>query len=94
MGQAMDLNAKGKVLTVEELDRICFYKTGIAFEACLVAPAILARANETEIAVLKKYTYHTGMWEHYCLAMEALQELPEPPSFLKHLLHYIMNRKA
>lgn len=140
MGQAMDLNAKGKVLTVEELDRICFYKTGIAFEACLVAPAILARANETEIAVLKKFAYHTGiafqikddlldgegdsrllgkptgkdiengnstyvtvlgtaaankaMWEHYCLAMEALQELPEPPSFLKQLLHYIMNRKA
>ncbi|MCT2194506.1 polyprenyl synthetase family protein [Paenibacillus sp. p3-SID1389] len=140
MGQAMDLNAKGKVLTVEELDRICFYKTGIAFEACLVAPAILARANETEIAVLKNFAYHTGiafqikddlldgegdprllgkptgkdiengsstyvtvlgtaeankaMWEHYCLAMEALMELPKPPVFLKHLLHYIINRET
>lgn len=139
MGQAMDLNAKGKRLTVEELDRICFYKTGIAFEACLVAPAILARVPEDEMAVLRKVAYHTGiafqikddlldgegdphllgkptgkdiendsstyvtvlgpdaaskaMWEHYCLAMEALMELPRPPVFLKHLLNYIINRE-
>lgn len=140
IGQAMDLNAKGKILTVKELDRVCFYKTGIAFEACLVAPAILARAPETEIAVLQKIAYHTGiafqikddlldregdqrllgkpagkdvenesstyvtvlgpdaasqaMWEHYCLAMEALEELPRSPVFLKHLLNYIINRES
>lgn len=139
MGQAMDLNAKGKALTVEELDRVCFYKTGIAFEACLVAPAILARVSEAEIGILKKIAYHTGiafqikddlldgegdqrllgkpagkdvendssnyvtvlgpaaaskaMWEHYCLAMETLKELPRPPVFLKHLLDFIINRE-
>lgn len=139
MGQAMDLNGKGKALTVEELDRVCFYKTGIAFEACLVAPAILARVPETEIEILKKIAYHTGiafqikddlldgegeshllgkpagkdiendsstyvtvlgpvaaskaMWEHYCLAMETLNELPRIPVFLKHLLDYIINRE-
>ncbi|MGG6310750.1 polyprenyl synthetase family protein [Paenibacillus macerans] len=140
IGQAMDLNAKGKVLTVAELNRVCFYKTGIAFEACLVAPAILARVPETEIAVLKKIAYHTGiafqikddlldgegdqrllgkpagkdvendsstyvtvlgpaaankaMWEHYCLAMEALKELPRNAIFLKHLLNYIISRES
>ncbi|MUG86285.1 polyprenyl synthetase family protein [Paenibacillus timonensis] len=139
MGQAMDLSAKGKVLTVEELDRVCFYKTGIAFEACLVAPAILARVSETEIEIMKKIAYHMGiafqikddlldeegdprllgkpagkdaendsstyvtvlgpvaaskaMWEHYCLAMEALMDLPRPPVFLKHLLNYIIHRE-
>ncbi|MGZ9584335.1 polyprenyl synthetase family protein [Paenibacillus marinisediminis] len=138
MGQEMDLHSKGKALTLEQLNRICFYKTGIAFEAALVMPAILAQAKETEIATLKKYAYHAGiafqikddlldvegdrhllgkptgqdvennnsnfvtilglegarqeMWEHYCLAIEALKEMPRNAAFLKHLLDYIINR--
>ena len=44
-GQAMDLDSRGKQLTLEELNRMCFYKTGIAFEASLVMPAILARCR-------------------------------------------------
>lgn len=138
MGQAMDLNSKGKALTLEQLNTMCFYKTGIAFEASLLMPAILAHAKETEIVILKEYAYHAGiafqikddlldsegdllllgkptgidvdnnsstfvtilgqdgarreMWEHYCLAMEKLQELPRSTDFLKHLLNYIVNR--
>lgn len=138
MGQEMDLHSKGKALTLEQLNRICFYKTGIAFEAALVMPAILAQAKETEITTLKKYAYHAGiafqikddlldvegdlhilgkptgqdvennnsnfvtilgldgarqeMWEHYCLAMEVLKEMPRSTAFLKHLLDYIINR--
>ncbi|MCU6707451.1 polyprenyl synthetase family protein [Paenibacillus sp. J5C_2022] len=61
MGQAMDLRARGRALTLEQLNRICFYKTGIAFEASLVMPAILARAGEAEIASLKKFAYHAGI---------------------------------
>lgn len=53
MGQAMDLNSKGKALTLEQLNMICFYKTGIAFEAALVMPAILAQVKEPEMAALK-----------------------------------------
>ena len=45
-GQAMDLDSKGKQLTLEQLNMMCFYKTGIAFEASLIMPAILAHANE------------------------------------------------
>jgi geranylgeranyl pyrophosphate synthase len=61
MGQAMDLNSKGIALTLEQLNTICFYKTGIAFEAALVMPAILAEIGEKEIAVLKTYAYHAGI---------------------------------
>jgi geranylgeranyl diphosphate synthase type II len=32
------------------------------------------------------------MWEHYCLAIEALQEAPRNTTFLKFLLNYIVNR--
>ncbi|MFE6073708.1 polyprenyl synthetase family protein [Paenibacillus sp. NPDC057886] len=139
MGQAMDLNAKGKALTLEQLNMICFYKTGIAFEAALVMPAILAQVKEVEIASLKKFAYHAGiafqikddlldlegdhlvlgkpagqdvrnnsstfvsilgeegakkeMWQHYCLATDALNEMPKPISFLRHLLDYIIGRE-
>lgn len=137
-GQAMDLQSKGKALTLEQLNRICFYKTGLAFEVSLVSPAILAQASEAEIATLKKIAYHAGiafqikddlldgegnarllgkpvgkdeenntstfvtvlgaegaskaMWEHYCLAMEALGELPRNIGFLRYLLDYMIHR--
>lgn len=138
MGQAMDLDSRGKSLTLEQLNRLCFYKTGIAFEASLIMPAILANVKETEMQALKNYAYHTGiafqikddlldvegdlttlgktvgkdvennnstfvsilgsdgakkaMWEHYCLAMETLKEVPRNTAFLKHLLNYIVHR--
>jgi geranylgeranyl pyrophosphate synthase len=137
-GQAMDLNSKGKQLTLEQLNIMSFYKTGIAFEVSLVMPAILANAKELEIEALKKFAHNAGiafqikddlldvegdpillgkptgkdaensnstfvailgqegarkeMWEHYCLAMEALQEVPRNTNFLKQLLNYIVNR--
>ena len=60
-GQAMDLQSKGKVLTLEQLNSICFYKTGIAFEASLVMPAILAKAEAAEISGLTQFAYHAGI---------------------------------
>lgn len=137
-GQEMDLDSRGKQLTLEQLNRMCFYKTGIAFEASLIMPAILAHAEELEMGALKKFARHVGiafqikddlldvegdqnvlgkpigkdaennnttfvsilgvvgakkaMWEHYCIAMETLQEVPRNTTFLKHLLNYIVNR--
>ena len=137
-GQAMDLASIGKPLTLEQLNLIAFYKTGIAFEASLIMPALLAQAQEKELETLKKFAYHAGiafqikddlldvegdidvigkpvgkdvenhnstfvsilglegakkeMWEHFCLATEALQEVPRNTTFLKHLLNYIVNR--
>ena len=60
-GQAMDLDSKGKTLTLEQLNMMCFYKTGIGFEASLVMPAILAQANDHEIDALKKFARHAGI---------------------------------
>lgn len=139
MGQALDLGSKGKKLSLEELNEICFYKTGIAFEAALVMPAILAEVKEEEIGTLKTFAYHAGiafqirddlldyagddrtlgkpagqdernnnstfvsvlgekgaakaMWEHYCLASDALRQMPRPIPFLKHLLDYLVGRE-
>ncbi len=137
-GQAMDLNSKGKHLTIEQLNMLYFYKTGIAFEASLIMPAIIANAKESEMKALKKFAHHAGiafqikddlldvegnlmligkpigkdaennnttmvsilgqegarkeMWEHYCLAMDTLQDIPLNTTFLKHLLNYIVMR--
>jgi geranylgeranyl pyrophosphate synthase len=138
VGQAMDLNAKGKHLTLDELNKMCLYKTGIGFEASLVLPAILACVDEKEMDGLKQFAKHAGiafqikddlldvegnqhllgkpigqdegnksstfvsilgveeakkmMWEHYCLADEALQRLPLKTPFLKQLLNYFVHR--
>lgn len=60
-GQAMDLASKGKSLSLEELNTISLYKTGLGFEASLVMPAILAQATEEEITSLKKFSKHAGI---------------------------------
>jgi len=60
-GQVMDLDSKGKQLTLAQLDTMCFYKTGIAFEAALVMPAILAREKKSQIESLKKFARHAGI---------------------------------
>ncbi|QHS23544.1 polyprenyl synthetase family protein [Virgibacillus sp. MSP4-1] len=137
-GQVMDLNAKGKDLTLDEMNTISFYKTGLGFEVALVLPAMLAQAGESEISALKKFSRHFGitfqikddlldvegdqqqigkntgidaennhsnfvsilgaegarkaMWDHYCEAMDALQEVPRNTAFLKQLLTYFVNR--
>ncbi|MFB9325031.1 polyprenyl synthetase family protein [Paenibacillus aurantiacus] len=138
MGQAMDLRTKGEALTLEQLNTQCFYKTGLAFEAALVMPAILAQAGEREIELLKTFAYHAGiafqikddlldvdgdagllgkpvgqdaenntatfasilgregakkaMWDHYCLALEALRKRERPAGFLKQVLAYMISR--
>lgn len=137
-GQAMDLDSRNDPLTLDQLHSMSFYKTGIAFEASLVMPAILANKEEKQINRLKTFAYHAGiafqikddlldvegdialtgkpvgidaennkstyvsilgleeakkaMWEHYCLGMEALQDIPSKTAFLKVLLTYMVNR--
>ncbi|MBM7573666.1 geranylgeranyl pyrophosphate synthase [Aquibacillus albus] len=137
-GQVMDLDNKGKPLTLEQLRAISHKKTGIALEASLLMPAILANASELERKVLKKFAYHAGimfqvkddlldvegdqiklgkaigkdadnnnstfvsvlgtdgareeMWDHYCHALEAIQQTPHHTIVLKHLLNYMIHR--
>lgn len=60
-GQAMDLESKGKQLTREQVTMMCFYKTGMAFEASLIMPAILAHRSDLEMEALKQFAYHAGI---------------------------------
>ncbi|WP_342577474.1 polyprenyl synthetase family protein [Psychrobacillus sp. FSL K6-2843] len=60
-GQAMDLESKGKPLSRDQLNTLCFYKTGIGFEAALVMPALLANAKEEEIIALKRFARFAGI---------------------------------
>ncbi|MGL4847771.1 MAG: polyprenyl synthetase family protein [Clostridium sp.] len=61
IGQEMDLNSKGKKLNKEELEEICFYKTGIAFEASILMPAILGNASDNEKKYLKEFSKYAGI---------------------------------
>ncbi|MCH1627138.1 polyprenyl synthetase family protein [Ferdinandcohnia quinoae] len=60
-GQAMDIDSKGKQLTLEQLNLMSYYKTGLAFEASLLMPAILAEADEAKKDSLKQFAYHAGI---------------------------------
>ncbi|SER55850.1 Geranylgeranyl pyrophosphate synthase [Gracilibacillus ureilyticus] len=60
-GQAIDLESKGKKLTLSELNQMCYFKTGIGFEAAIIMPMILAQASDTEKSYMKKYAYHAGI---------------------------------
>ncbi|QUG42922.1 polyprenyl synthetase family protein [Psychrobacillus sp. INOP01] len=60
-GQAMDLNSTGEHLTLEQLNKMCFYKTGLGFEASILMPAILSNTSKLEIEALKKFARHAGI---------------------------------
>ncbi|SEN42437.1 Geranylgeranyl pyrophosphate synthase [Paenisporosarcina quisquiliarum] len=60
-GQAMDLDSKGQQLSLAQLNRMCFYKTGLGFEASILMPAILANTSKLEIDALKKFARHAGI---------------------------------
>lgn len=59
--QLMDLNSRGKKLTLQELNTLCFYKTEKAFEELLVMPALLANKSNEDIEKLKEFSYHSGL---------------------------------
>lgn len=60
-GQAIDLDSKGKKVTLEQLKTMCFYKTSIAFEAAIIMAAILGEAKEEEIKALKEFASYAGL---------------------------------
>lgn len=60
-GQIVDLEEKREAMSLEELNAMCFYKTGIGFEASLIMPAILAGVDEGERQTLKQFAHHAGI---------------------------------
>ena len=48
--------------------------------------------NSTFVSILGADGARKALWEHYCLAIEVLHEVPRNTAFLKHLMDYIVNR--
>jgi geranylgeranyl pyrophosphate synthase len=60
-GQWMDLQSKNQPLNPAQLEILCFYKTGMAIEASLIMPALLANASQEEMEAIQKFAYHAGI---------------------------------
>ena len=60
-GQWLDIETSGQPLSSSSLEKICHFKTGLAIEAALVIPAILAQRDELHIKQLKNLAKHIGM---------------------------------
>ncbi|GAB2534764.1 polyprenyl synthetase family protein [Gracilibacillus alcaliphilus] len=60
-GQWMDLEAKAKQLSLEELRKLSVYKTSLGFEASLMMPLILAGASADKKQAIKRLAYHAGI---------------------------------
>ncbi|KKB37239.1 polyprenyl synthetase family protein [Bacillus thermotolerans] len=60
-GQMSDMEGEGKELTLEELEYIHKNKTGRLLTYGVMAGALLAGANEEQLAHFKNYAFHVGI---------------------------------
>lgn len=60
-GQAIDLEATGRVLTLEELETMHAHKTGALIRAAVALGALAADAGREELARLDDYARHIGL---------------------------------
>ncbi len=60
-GQALDLEAESREVTGDELERIHHRKTGALIRAAARCGAMIAGANESELAALTEYATNLGL---------------------------------
>ncbi len=60
-GQQVDLESEGKQITAEELESIHREKTGAIIEFSARSAAIIARANQDELAAITEYAGQVGL---------------------------------
>ncbi|GIO19194.1 hypothetical protein J18TS1_22940 [Oceanobacillus oncorhynchi subsp. incaldanensis] len=60
-GQFLDLQAKGKQLTLDELRELSVYKTSFGFEAALMMPMIMAGESDERKQAVQRFAYHAGI---------------------------------
>jgi len=60
-GQALDLDAESREVTGEELERIHQHKTGALIRAAARCGAIIAGANDAELAAITEYATNLGL---------------------------------
>jgi len=60
-GQVADMQAEGKLLTLEDLEYIHIHKTGKLLSYSVLAGAILANANNKQVELLTAFAHHLGL---------------------------------
>ncbi|MCM3566667.1 polyprenyl synthetase family protein [Neobacillus mesonae] len=60
-GQVADMEGEEKTLTLEELEYIHIHKTGKLLRFSVLAGALLAGANKTQIESLSQFAHHLGL---------------------------------
>ncbi|MDZ5471061.1 farnesyl diphosphate synthase (plasmid) [Bacillus sp. 31A1R] len=60
-GQVADMEAEGKLLTLEDLEYIHIHKTGKLLSYSVMAGAILANANDKQVELLTAFAHHLGL---------------------------------
>lgn len=60
-GQQMDLEAEGRTISIEELERIHHSKTGAMISVSARSGAIIAEANAKELQIISNYASHLGL---------------------------------
>ena len=60
-GQQLDLEAEGKNMSIEEIDKIHSLKTGALIAACGKAGVIIGRGTEVEINAISSYAARLGL---------------------------------
>ncbi len=60
-GQALDISAEGKVISLDDLREIHRYKTGALFACAVVSGGILGGANEEELQALRYFSDAFGV---------------------------------
>ena len=60
-GQLLDLESCQRNTDIEALEKLSFLKTGLAIEAALLIPAILANENDIEKENLKRFAKYLGL---------------------------------
>ncbi len=60
-GQALDLDAESREVSAEELERIHHHKTGALIRAAARSGAMIAAANEADLAAITEYATNLGL---------------------------------
>jgi geranylgeranyl diphosphate synthase type II len=60
-GQVADMLGEEKDLSLSELEYIHIHKTGKILGFCVLAGAIIAGANDSELSNLSRFAYHLGL---------------------------------
>ncbi|SDM14178.1 polyprenyl synthetase family protein [Bacillus sp. OK048] len=60
-GQVADMEGEGKTLTIDELEYIHIHKTGALLKYSVIAGALIAGANQTQLKNLSAYAHHLGL---------------------------------